>query len=640
MDAPPVVSRDPCDPLVNRSPADPFVNRNPTDLFAKAAVRVTERSDGTLLLTSPDPLGEYPRCVGEYLNHWARTTPDAPFLCQRAANGAWQRLTYRDALRETQRIASWLLTRNVSTERPVAILSDNSIEHALLTLAAMHIGVPAMPISPAYSLQSKDFSKLKSIFERAPPGVVYVSDHARFSKALDCVSHLHAAKLVVGSSTGSAPAGSITFDDISEGASPESVAAAYARVNGDTVAKLLFTSGSTDEPKGVLNTQRMLCSNTQAKAQVWPFLETAPPVIVDWLPWNHTFGGNHNFNLVLRNGGTLYIDAGKPLAGAFQESLRNLREIAPTIYVNVPRGYELLIAGLREDDALCRHFFSRLQLLFYAAASLPEHLWNALLELSRKTVGEPVVLVSAWGSTETAPLATDCYFQADRPGVIGLPVPGCELKLLPSDGKYEVRVRGPLVTPGYWRRPDLTARHFDEEGFYLIGDAVRFADDGHPERGLVFDGRVAEDFKLTTGTWVNVGGLRMRAIAALAPIAQDIVIAGHDQTEVCFLIFPNLAACKALYPALDVDSSPDKALAHPLVRAHVARGLRELYRQAPGSSTHAARALFLTEPPSTDAGEITDKGYINQRAVLTRRRDSVAALYSPDHPAVIRRPRD
>lgn len=607
-----------------------MVSRDPSKLFAKAAVSVTRRSDGSLLLTSPEPLGEYPRCLSEYLVHWAQTTPETPFLCQRAQDGTWTRITYQAALQETQRIARWLLTQNVSADRPVAILSDNSIEHALLTLAAMHIGVPAMPISPAYSLQSRDFAKLKSIFERAPPGVVYVSEHARYSKALDSVSHLHAATLIT----------SLHVDHLPEGGSAQSVAAAYARVNGDTVAKLLFTSGSTDEPKGVLNTQRMLCSNTQAKAQVWPFLEAERPVIVDWLPWNHTFGGNHNFNLILRNGGTLYIDAGKPLAGAFQESLRNLREIAPTLYVNVPRGYELLVEALRADDALREHFFSRLQLLFYAAASLPEHLWDALLELSRRTVGEPIALVCAWGSTETAPLATDCYFQADRPGVIGLPVPGCELKLLPDGGRYEVRVRGPLVTPGYWRRPDLTARHFDAEGFYLIGDAVRLADEQHPEAGLVFDGRVAEDFKLTTGTWVNVGQLRMRAIAALAPIAQDVVVTGHDRTEACFLIFPNVTACKALYPTLESCASPDKTLMHPLVRAHVARGLRELYRQAPGSSTHAARALLLTEPPSTDAGEITDKGYINQRAVLTRRRENVEALYSPDHPAVIVRPRD
>jgi feruloyl-CoA synthase len=606
------------------------VSRDPSKLFAKAAVSVTRRSDGSLLLTSPEPLGEYPRCLGEYLVHWAQATPEIPFLCQRAQDGTWRRITYQAALQETQRIARWLLTQNVSPDRPVAILSDNSIEHALLMLAAMHIGVPAMPISPAYSLQSRDFAKLKSIFERAPPGVMYVSDQARYSKALDSVSHLHAATLVT----------SLRLDHLPEGGSAESVVAAYAKVNGDTVAKLLFTSGSTDEPKGVLNTQRMLCSNAQAKAQVWPFLEVERPVIVDWLPWNHTFGGNHNFNLILRNGGTLYIDAGKPVTGAFQESLRNLRDIAPTLYVNVPRGYELLVEALRADDALREHFFSRLQLLFYAAASLPEHLWDALLELSRKTVGEPIALVSAWGSTETAPLATDCYFQADRPGVIGLPVPGCELKLLPNGGKYEVRVRGPLVTPGYWRRPDLTARHFDAEGFYLIGDAVRFADELHPDCGLIFDGRVAEDFKLTTGTWVNVGQLRMRAIAALAPVAQDVVVTGHDRTEVCFLIFPNVGACKALYPTLESGASPEKTLMHPLVRAHVARGLRELYRQAPGSSSHAARALLLTDPPSTDAGEITDKGYINQRAVLARRRDSVEALYSRDHPAVISRPRD
>ncbi len=621
-------------------PATPVVLRDPAKLFLEAAVRVTRLADGSVLLASPQALGPYPRCLGEHLIHWAQTTPEHPFLCQRVEDGTWRRLSYGAALQETLRIARWLLTQDVSPERPVAILSDNSIEHALLMLAAMHVGVPAMPISPAYSLQSRDFVKLKAIFERASPGVIYVGEYERYSKALDSVSHLHTATLVVGSQSTSAPAGSLRFDGLPDIGSDGAVAQAFASLHGDSIAKLLFTSGSTDEPKGVINTQRMLCSNAQAKGQVWPFLQAAPPVIVDWLPWNHTFGGNHNFNLILRGGGTLYIDGGRPLPALFQQSIRNLREIAPTLYVNVPRGYELLVEALRADDELRRNFFSRLQLLFYAAASLPDHVWTALNELACTTVGEPIALASAWGSTETAPLATDCHFQADRPGVIGLPVPGCELKLLPNDGKYEVRVRGPLVTPGYWRRPDLTARYFDEEGFYRIGDAVRFADEHHPERGLLFDGRVAEDFKLTTGTWVHVGQLRMRAIAALAPIAHDVVIAGHDRNEVCLLIFPNMVACKSLYPAVPADPSSDTALLHPLLRAHVARGLRELYRQAPGSSTHAARALLLPVPPSPDAGEITDKGYINQRAVLAQRRDSVELLYSPDHPAVIKRLRD
>ena len=616
--------------------ADSPVIRDPAALFSEAAVCVTRRMDGAMLLSSPQSLGEYPRSLSEYLLHWARKTPDRPFLRERAKDGTWRGVTYGRALEEVQRIAHWLINRNVSTDNPVAILSDNSLEHALLTLAAMHVGLPAMPISPAYSLQSRDFAKLKSIFEQAVPAVIYVDDYARYAPALGAVRQSHQAILVVGSDSSASPDDALRFDRLYCTGSDSDVARAFSAVTGDTIAKLLFTSGSTGEPKGVINTQRMLCSNQQAKAQLWPFLEMSPPVVVDWLPWNHTFGGNHNFNLILRNGGTLYIDGGRPVPALFPQTVRNLGEIAPTIYFNVPRGYEMLVGALQADEALRCNFFSRLQLLFYAAASLPDHLWEALIELSLLTVGEPLALVSAWGSTETAPLATDCHFQAERPGVIGLPVPGCELKLLPNGDRYEVRVRGSLVTPGYWRRPDLTARHFDEEGFYRIDDAVRFVNEGVPEHGLLFDGRVVEDFKLTTGTWVHVGPLRLRAVAALTPIAQDVVIAGHDRTEVCFLILPNMTACRALCPDLEADASVDRVLGHPSLRTHVANGLQELRRQAPASSTHAARALLLAEPPSIDAGEITDKGYINQRAVLARRKEYVDALYRPHDPDVIR----
>lgn len=614
--------------------ASPVV-RNPAALFAKAAVRLTRRMDGSLLLSSPQRLGEYPRCLSEYLLRWAHEAPDRPFLCELAPDGRWKAVTYALALQEVQRIARWLITQNVSPERPLAILSDNSVEHGLLMLAAMHVGVPAMPISPAYSLQSRDFKKLKSIFERATPGAIYVDHCERYAAALTALTPLHDATVVVGTASAVCPNGAVRFDHLLPAGTDSDVERALAGVTGDTIAKLLFTSGSIDEPKGVINTQRMLCSNQQSKAQVWPFLESIPPIIVDWLPWNHTFGGNHNFNLILRNGGTLYIDGGRPMPMLFSRTVRNLREIAPTIYFNVPRGYDLLVEALRADNALRRQFFSRLQLIFYAAASLPDHLWNELIALSRGAVDETIVLVSAWGATETSPLATDCHFQADEPGVIGLPVPGCELKLLPKASKYEVRVRGPLVTPGYWRQPELTARHFDEEGFYRTGDAVRFLDEAVPERGLVFDGRVAEDFKLTTGTWVHVGQLRLRALAALSPVAQDVVIAGHDRNEVCFLIFPNLLACRKLCMELAPDASVDAVVAHSSVRSHVANGLRELRRQAPGSSTHAARAVLLSEPPSIDAGEITDKGYINQRAVLARRKEYLEALYGAEHPDVI-----
>jgi len=354
-------------------------------------------------------------------------------------------------------------------------------------------------------------------------------------------------------------------------------------------------------------------------------------MILDWLPWSHTFGANHNFNLVLRNGGTLYIDGGKPAPGLFATSLANLRSVIPSVYFNVPRGFDMLIAALGADDALCRRFFSEVKFAFYAGAALPQNLWDAMTALSVKAVGRALPMVSAWGSTETSPLATDCHFQADRSGNIGVPTPGTELKLVPSGDKLEVRVRGPNVTPGYWKMPDLTARAFDDDGFYRIGDAVRFADPDHPERGLFFDGRVAEDFKLSSGTWVSVGALRVAGIAALAPLAQDIVLTGHDRDSVGFLVFPNLAACRA-HAGLPDTAVSAEVIASEAVRAGIAQGLARLKAQGGGSSTYATRALLLTEPPSVDDGEITDKGYINQRAVLTRRADAVACLQDDASP--------
>jgi feruloyl-CoA synthase len=614
------------------------VVRDPIRLFAKAAVGVERRADGSILLNAAQPLGKYPRALNEHLVSWAQRAQERPFLLERGGDGSWHGVTYKQALVEVTRIAGALLGMRISPRHQVAILSESSVEHGLLMLAALHVGIPVLPISSAYSLASSDFGKLKSIIRRTAPAAIYVDNHERYAPALAAITGIHQATVIVGG-RGSAQAARdiVRFGDFRRD-DAAAVARAFEAVTPDTVAKILFTSGSTAEPKGVINTQRMLCSNQQAKAQVWPFLEKQPPVLVDWLPWNHTFGGNHNFNMVLRNGGTLYIDAGRPVPAQFAQSLENLRDIAPTLYFNVPRGFELLIPALQGDPQVCERFFSRLQLIFYAAASLPSHLWDALIELSVRTTGAPVPLISAWGSTETAPLATDCHFQAPRPGVIGLPVPGCELKLLANGAKWEVRVRGANIFPGYWGEPDLTARQFDEEGFYCIGDAVRFADDSAPERGLVFDGRISEDFKLTTGTWVSVGNLRVRAVAALAPIAQDVVVAGHERSEIRFLIFLHIAACRTLCPDLTHDAPVAEVIAHAGVRARVARALDALRRETPGSSTHATGALLLAEPPSIDAGEMTDKGYINQRAVLTRRHESVEALFTPCHSALISLP--
>ena len=591
-----------------------------TEGLARPAVDIDRRPDGTILLRSPQPLGACDRAVGEWLEHWARTTPDQPFLLERV-DGPWRGTTYAEARERVRRLATWLL-RNAPSAGPVAVLSDNSVEQGLLTLAGMHVGIPVAPVSPAYSTQSRDFAKLKAIITLIDPAVVYVADPARYGPALEAIRPLHHG----------IEASPRSFEQLPV-ADDAAVEARFRMIGAETIAKLLFTSGSTGEPKGVVNTQGMLCSNQQARIQLWPFLRDEPPVIVDWLPWSHTFGGNHNFNLVLRNGGTLYIDAGRPVPPLFPHTVANLRDVPSTLHFNVPRGFDMLVAALDADAALRETFFSRIRIVFYAAAALPPHLWDALRRLARAW-GRDIIVTSAWGSTETAPLAADCHWQADRSGVIGLPAPGTELKLVPNSGKLEVRVRGPNVTPGYWKRPELAASLWDEEGFYRIGDAMRFADPDRPERGLVFNGRVTEDFKLDTGTWVNVGVLRVKAIAALAPVAQDIVLAGHDRSEVGFLVFPNVAACRVLVPSLPSDAPLDLVLASEPVRTRVREGLVGLRNESSGSSGHGTRALLLAEPPSIDRGEITDKGYLNQRAVLSCREGLVQELYS-DSPAVI-----
>ena len=563
--------------------------------FAAAEVRVEKRADGSLILRSPRQLGAYSRCTTEWLVSWANKAPERVFLMERAGND-WRRLTYRETLNAVRSIAHGLLERDPDRQRPVAVLSDNSVDHALLSLAAQHVGIPVAPISPAYSLMSKDFAKLKYIFELVRPGLVWTADLEKFAPALQSVR-----------------AECVSLAQLQMNHTTSAVDAAHAEVGPDTIAKILFTSGSTGTPKGVLNTHRMLCSNQQMLAQGWPFVEEKPPVVVDWLPWNHTFGGNHNFNLVLRNGGTLVIDGGKPVPGLVETTVRNLKEVSPTMYFNVPRGFDLLLPYLETDAELRQHFFRDLDMVFYAAAALPQNLWERLEKLAIQEKGGNLAMLSAWGSTETSPLATQVHFHIARAGVIGLPVSGCELKLVPTAGKLEVRVRGPHVTPGYWQRDDLTQAAFDEEAFYRIGDAVKFADPDEPSKGILFDGRVAEDFKLSSGTWVHVGSVRVRLIAAGNPLIQDAVITGHGQDEIGALLF--------LSPAAPTMSAAE-------VREKLVEALRLLAKDGQGSSLNPKRLLILTEPPSIDAGEITDKGYINQRAVLERRAAQVEELHA------------
>ncbi len=566
--------------------------------FAPPEVRVERRADGALLLRSPQPLAAHARAVGDWLVQWAAQAPDRVVFAERAGDG-WRKITYREALDAARRIGQSLLDRGLDASRPLAILSDNSVDHALLALGAMQVGVPVAPISPAYSLMSKDFAKLKAIFGLLRPGLVWAADPQKFSAAL----------AAVGASV--TPVGEL----LAAAATPR-VDQAFARVGPDTVAKILFTSGSTGIPKGVINTQRMLCSNQQSWAQIWPFVEERPPVLCEWLPWNHTFGGNATFNMVLRNGGTLYVDGGKPMPGLVETTVRNLREVSPTMYFNVPRGFDLLLPFLESDAQLRRSLFRDLDLVFYAGAALPQNLWERVEKLALAERGGELAMLSAWGSTETAPMAACVHYPIDRAGVIGLPAPGCELKLVASGGKLEARVRGPNVTPGYFRRDDLTQEAFDEEGFYRIGDALKLADPSEPKKGLVFDGRVAEDFKLTTGTWVHAAAVRVKLIAAGNPLLQDAVITGHDRDDVGALVFLSAAA---------KDLTPDA------VRARLAQALTELARD-PGSSTHPTRLLVMSEPPSIDANEITDKGYINQRAVLERRAALVERLYAAPLP--------
>jgi len=595
--------------------------------FAPAMVDVQRLHDGGFVLRSPVRLESYAANICWYLVDWAGKAPDRTCLAERSATGDWRSITYAEALASVRALAEALLDHDVTAERPVMILSENSIENGLLQLAAMFVGVPVSPVSPAYSLMSRDFGKLKFVFDLVRPKLVFASNGELFGDALTALD-LDDVTIVVKQD---APAGieAVLVDEMLATKPTSAVDAAFSGVGPETVAKILFTSGSTGMPKGVINTHRMMCSNQQAKAQVWPFITRRPPVLVDWLPWNHTFGGNHNFNLILRNGGTLYIDSGKPAPGMFEMTIANLREIAPTVYFNVPRGFQMLAPYLEQDEEFRDHFFSNLDTIFYAAAALPQDLWERIENLSIAALGKKIAMTSAWGLTESGPLATDVHFPITRAGVIGLPIPGTELKMLPCAGKFELRLRGPNITPGYFRRDDLTEEAFDEEGFYKTGDAGKFADPDDPSKGILFDGRVAEDFKLLTGSWVSTGMVRVAAISACPEIIQDAVITGHDRDDIGLLIIPNLAGI-AKIAGLSPDAPLAELLSHKMVRQRLRDDLAAYNAHNPASSMRIARVLLLAEPLNIDAGEVTDKGYVNQRAVLERRHDLVERLYSDD----------
>ena len=583
------------------------------------------QDDGCILLRSPHALGAYPANLTDRLVHWARVRPAQPFLARRGPGGSWQTLTYAQTLQQVLRLSQALLDRNLSAKRPIAILSDNDFDHALLALAALHVGVPYAPVSPAYSLLSKDYNQLRYVLGLLRPGLVFAADGGRYAGALKAGMPAD-AELVVSANAAPGVRATAFTDLLSRSATP-AVAQAHASAGPDAIAKILFTSGSTGHPKGVINTQRMLCSNQEMLATALPFIREQPPVIVDWLPWNHTFGGNHNVGLVLYNGGTLHIDAGRPLPGHFDETVRNLREIAPTMYFNVPRGFEELAARLRGDAGLRARFFSRVQMLFYAGAGLSQPVWDAFEEMAVQTCGERILWITGLGATETAPFATCANWEAGRSGMIGLPAVGQEMKLAPVGDKLEARFKGPNVTPGYWRQPELSSAAFDAQGYYRLGDAVRFAEPDRPQSGLVFDGRLSEDFKLSSGSWVSVGPLRARLIAACSPLVQDVVITGHDREFLGALVFPRLDQCRALCPELPSHADPDEVLSHAGVVARFHDLLNALAADTTGGTRRIERAILLAAPASIDAGEITDKGSINQRAVLAHRPQLVEELY-------------
>ena len=583
------------------------------------------RDDGAILIRAKQPLGTYHRKLSEPLEHWAKAAPERTFLAQRDAQGEWRKLSYAEVLARVKRIGAALLRRGLSAERPIAIVSGNDIEHALLALAAMYVGIPYAPISAAYSLLSSDFGKLRAIINLLTPGLVFANDGGPFARALYQTVPDSIELIVTRNPLGDRP--TTLFADLIGAEDDTGVAAAHAKVTPDTIAKFLFTSGSTGNPKAVVNTQRMLCSNQAMLSAGFAFVADEPPVVVDWLPWSHTFGSNHNFNMVLTNGGSLYIDDGNPTPPGVPKTARNLREIAPTIYFNVPKGYEALVPHFRADKQLAQNFFNRLKVLFYAGAGLNQTTWDDLTKLAVETTGERIIFLSSLGSTETAPLALACCWDFDRPGNIGLPAPGVELKLVPNEGKLEARLRGPHITPGYWRQEALTRDAFDEEGFYKLGDALKFVDPHDAGKGLLFDGRIAEDYKLSTGTWTSVGPLRARFIDHFAPLVRDVVFAGPDRDDNVALVFPDIEACRKL-SGLGVDAKPSAIVDAPSVRAKFKELLGKLATADSGASTRVARAILMAEQPSMDKGEMTDKGSINQRAVLKNRAALVDELYA------------
>ena len=595
-----------------------------------------EGADGVRYMKAEQPLGEHALRITDRLVHWAQSAPERTFMARRTRNadgttGEWRHVTFGEALASARRIGQALLDRGLNAQRPVAILSENDLEHAMLALGCIYAGVPYCPVSPAYSTVSQDYDKLRQVLATLTPGLVFAADGARYGKAIAAAV---APDVEVVLATGTLEGRKVTpFAALLATDATPAVDAAMQATGPETIVKFLFTSGSTKSPKAVINTHGMWCANQQQMRQSMPVLTEEPPVLVDWLPWNHTFGGNHNFGLTIYNGGTLYIDDGKPVPALMGETLRNLREIAPTIYFNVPTGFEAIANAMKTDDALRRNLLSRVRMFFYAGAALAQPVWDALHESQEREIGERIVMGTGLGMTESSPFAIFVTNPNVKAGYLGVPTPGLELKLVPMQGKTEVRYKGPNITPGYWRNDEATKECFDEEGFFCTGDAVQWIDENDVHQGLRFDGRIAEDFKLATGTFVSVGPLRAKIIAAGAPYVQDAVITGLNLKEVGALVFPTAAVRKLA--GLPDDAPLKQVLESAAVQAHFQKVVDDLAAGATGSANRIARLHLMHEPPSIDKGEVTDKGSINQRAVLKHREAMVDALHAGSLPFTI-----
>lgn len=603
----------------------------PNPKFRPHSTILEPRDDGALLYRSAHALGPVARTTGDWLHRWAEERPLVTFLAERYGAG-WHEVSYAQALEQVRAIGAALVARGLTEATPILVMSGNGVDHALLALAGQYVGVPVVPVAEQYALIHGAHGRLRHAIELVNPAMAYVVDADQYAEALalDALDGIEVVASRPGHNAAVTP-----FAALLAGDATVDVDAAHAAVGPDTVVKILLTSGSTSAPKGVPTTHRMMCTNQAQLAQALPFVTETPPVLVDWLPWNHVFGGSHNFNLVLANGGTLYIDDGKPVPALIDRTLENLSMVSPTISFNVPVGFAQVLEALKRDAALRQSFFRELDMIFYAGASLPQDVWRGFEDLAQEVRGRKPLMTSSWGLTETAPAMILQHEPTDRSGIVGVPLDGGEVKLIPTEGepdRYEVRARGPNLFSGYLGDPDKTAAAFDAEGFFITGDAMRFVVPGEPDRGLRFDGRISEDFKLLTGTWVRAAQLRLDMLAQLGALASDVVVTGADRNEIGILIFPNRKELEAEGFGFEKDNG---ALVDRLLKGEIRRRLAERAREVTGSSTRVSRALVLAEPPDMGAGEVTAKGNLNARRVLDQRRALLDRLYDDSDPATI-----